>query len=88
MEAAETGNAEMARYLLEQGADPDEKDDLGWTPLMKAAWRRDFPMVKLLVERGANVNARNLEGLSAFEYASVWRDSEIITALQAGIKKE
>jgi ankyrin repeat protein len=48
---------EMAKYLLDQGANIEGNDDLGgYTPLMNTSL---LEMVDLLVKRGANVNAQN-----------------------------
>lgn len=47
----------MAKYLLDEGANVEGNDDLGgFTPLMETSL---FDMVQLLVKRGANVNAKN-----------------------------
>lgn len=48
---------EMAKYLLDQGANIEGNDDLGgYSPLMETSL---LEMVELLVKRGANVNATN-----------------------------
>ncbi|MFA5850117.1 MAG: ankyrin repeat domain-containing protein [Bacteroidales bacterium] len=48
---------EMAKYLLDEGANIEGNDDLGgYTPLMETSM---LEMVEMLVSRGANVNARN-----------------------------
>jgi ankyrin repeat protein len=42
------------RLLLDRGADPNVSSDFGWTPLSLAAASKDSaPVVKLLLERGA-----------------------------------
>lgn len=51
---------ECARMLIEAGADVDAVDNAGNTPLVYAARGEDaLPMVKLLVNAGADVNYRN-----------------------------
>lgn len=48
---------EMAKYLLDEGANVEGNDDLGaFTPLMETS---NLEIVKLLIARGANVNAKN-----------------------------
>lgn len=55
---------EMAKYLLDEGANIEGNDDLGgYSPLMETS---NLEMVKLLVSRGANVNAKNF-----FNYAPI-----------------
>ncbi|MCU0291859.1 MAG: ankyrin repeat domain-containing protein [Thermoanaerobaculaceae bacterium] len=51
-----------AQALLGAGAPIDAADRRGVTPLGGAALLGNLNMVKLLVERGANVNARGLDG--------------------------
>src|SRR5262249_24515519 len=55
------GEVNLVRMMLDRGADANAMDPLGRTPLMSAVLS-DFPwldVVKLLVERGSNVNARS-----------------------------
>jgi ankyrin repeat protein len=52
--AAWTGDVELARHLLDAGADPDLTSDEAFSPLFAAAVRGDRAMVELLLARGAN----------------------------------
>ena len=49
------------RLLLEQGADPNAMDANGALPLILAS-RFSFPLVEMLVEHGADVNAESKLG--------------------------
>lgn len=49
------GVTPVVDYLLGKGADVNVKDKSGDTPIMIAIDNRDIPMVKHLVERGANL---------------------------------
>jgi len=51
------GGAEMAKLLLEAGADVDEATSGGYTPLIIAAGRGYTDIVRVLLEAGANVHA-------------------------------
>jgi ankyrin repeat protein len=51
----------MLRGLLDQGLDPNQSDWLGKTLLHSCAENGDPSVAKLLLERGANLNARELE---------------------------
>jgi hypothetical protein len=53
----ETGNYELALFLLEHGADVNASTALGSTPLMLAV--ESGPLTLLLLDRGANVNAQD-----------------------------
>ena len=52
------GRLDVARYLLEQGADRDKATPYGWTPLHTAALSGHLETAKLLMVYGANLNAR------------------------------
>jgi cytohesin len=71
--ATQNRHYQIARYLLDHGADPNLPNKGGWTPLYLATDNRnieggDYPVrkpdmdhlefIKLLLEKGANVNAR------------------------------
>lgn len=87
---------EMVKLLIAHGADVNQKNFRGMTPLMGAAVGRDAAVVKYLIEKGADVNARDQEGHTALMYAEQERQmsafsdqEEIIQALkraQAGVK--
>jgi ankyrin repeat protein len=51
------GRLEVARLLLEGGADPSRLDSEGNTPLMTAAGEGHLEVLRLLLERGAAVDA-------------------------------
>jgi ankyrin repeat protein len=57
MAAALYGDADAVKLLLDRGANPNVANNAGATPLMWAI--PDLAKVKLLVERGADVNARS-----------------------------
>src|SRR5262249_39836157 len=76
---AALGDVNLLRLMLDHGADVNTLDPLGRTPLMSAVIS-DFPsldVVKLLVERGANVNAKSQHkqsgdsGLTALDLAKL-----------------
>lgn len=59
--AAAANNLELARILIAKGANVNNVDELGFTPLINAAGNGDHnaEMVKLLIENGAQVNAKS-----------------------------
>ena len=62
--AAERGGPEMIRMLIAKGATVDPRDDRGWTPLLCAAFENNVWAMEVLIELGANVNARLSGGYS------------------------
>src|SRR5262249_27259966 len=62
-QAASIGNAiPVLRLLLEKGASQDTKTLTGITPLMAAAGRANLEAMRVLIDRKADVNARNEAG--------------------------
>lgn len=58
---AESGDLTAVRWLLDQGADPNNTST-GETALFKALHRNNLEMIQLLIERGAGVNVRDVDG--------------------------
>src|SRR5215471_19355169 len=53
-EAAREGNLPTVEKLIDSGADVNQGDDQGWTPLNFAAGKGNLDMVKLLIKKGAD----------------------------------
>jgi ankyrin repeat protein len=66
--AAGIGDIGMARVLLDHGADAELRSSA--KPLIRAAQRDKVEMVKLLIERGADVNRMDEKGQTALAAAS------------------
>ena len=56
--AAATGNTKMVGILLGLGANVNEGDNWGYMPLHIAAHNGHVSTVRLLLEKGADINAR------------------------------
>lgn len=56
------GRLKTLRLLLDRGANVQEKDEIGNTILLGAAQHCPLPVVQLLVEAGAPLNAANKQG--------------------------
>jgi ankyrin repeat protein len=69
--AAQGGNTELARLLLDQGqAEADARTVQGITPLYLALQNRQLDVAQLLVDRGASVDAQTVTGNSALHMAA------------------
>ncbi|MGB8508763.1 MAG: ankyrin repeat domain-containing protein [Pyrinomonadaceae bacterium] len=55
LEVIKAENLDAAKAALEAGADVNETDEQGWTPLNWAAGKGNAELVSLLVEKGADV---------------------------------
>lgn len=63
------GDTVIANSLLNKGANIDATDRWDWTALHYATQVRNMAMVELLVKRGADLNATNERGHTAFTMA-------------------
>ena len=59
---------EVAEYLIANGADVESRTRLGNTPLILAAKHFNIWSMVALLEKGANVNAENSDGMTALHY--------------------
>src|SRR5688572_30504831 len=59
IENARQGNVDAVKLFLDAGMNTEVKTRDGQTPLMVAALGNQIDVVKLLLENGADVNARN-----------------------------
>lgn len=64
------GRADVARALLEAGADPARPGDAETDALSMSVMMRDEAMTTLLVERGARIDVRAEEGFTALHLAA------------------
>jgi ankyrin repeat protein len=81
-EAAGRGRLEVARLLLEAGADPSRAADTGCTPLFIAASGGQLEVLRLLLVRGAAMDAvHRHDGATAFHSACYDNQPECVEAL-------
>jgi hypothetical protein len=82
--ASRKGDVEAVRALLDKGISPDAKWRYGMTALFPACDRGHLEVVKLLLERGANVNVRDsFYGQTPFQSALGKGHVEIVRLLFA-----
>ncbi len=67
--AAENGDLELVKILLQRGTDPNAADDFSFTALMAAAGNDHFDVAKILLDKGADVNAKDKQGIQALVVA-------------------
>ena len=79
--AAEAGSVEVARLLLQRGADVEQRDRFGATPLRYAASGESVAMIELLVAAGADVNAPDNGRWTPLFYAITTGDKVTAEAL-------
>jgi cytohesin len=87
-QAAEYSQVEIARLLIEKGADVKATESLDGTPLNIAAYRGPVEMVRLLIDAGADLHSiRSRENATPLHSAASCGNVEIVQALiKAGAK--
>jgi len=72
-------NADMVNYLIEHGKDVnDTTRKSGFTALMGAACYGRIEITKILLENGADQNARDSKGFSAIDFARKMNKKSIL----------
>jgi uncharacterized protein len=69
IEAVKNGDCAAAETLIKSGADINQQDEQGWTPLNFAAGKGDTDMVKLLVGNGADIFKVGRDGRTPYMIA-------------------
>jgi ankyrin repeat protein len=82
--AAISNRLNIARLLIQHGADVNHVDKKGMTPLLYAASIDfgDSAMVDLLLKSGARTTARTKEGLTALELARKYNHAHLLPSLE------
>ncbi len=83
VDAADRGKLANVRRLLDLGAKIDAREPFnGETALMKASYRKNYPILRLLLDRGANPTLVSRKGKSALGLAREVKASQIVAALR------
>jgi ankyrin repeat protein len=67
--AAQEGHLSVVMYLVQQGADKDQADINGATPLLKTVSKGHLSVVKYLVQQGADKHKANNNGVTPLAMA-------------------
>ena len=68
--AVRKGHTEVVRALVESGADKNNHDSNGITPLLEAIKRNNLDIVKLLVEARADIEFMDGYGATPLNFAA------------------
>jgi ankyrin repeat protein len=81
--AAYSGSVEVARLLLDHGADLEDRDNVsGATPLIVAAEENRVAVAELLIARGADLSITDRDGFTALSLAWMKMRPEIVRLLK------
>ncbi len=82
--ASRNGDAAMIRTLVDAGGDPNNSTTNGTTALMFAAAAGKPDAVTVLLDKGADVNAReNVKGETALTFAAAYGRADVVKVLTA-----
>jgi len=85
--AAAAGHVKIVDLLLKSGADPNVREQGGYTPLHAAAQNGDLEMIRILIYGGADLDVKSQDGKTPLELASEADHTEAAKILQEGITK-
>jgi uncharacterized protein len=81
--ACAKGNVSVAEFLITEGAIVDSRSLNDTTPLMMAVQSGDEQLVKLLLDKGADLQARNALGFTAIDIADIYEKTWISDGLRS-----
>lgn len=89
VKATTTGDKELIQQLLDQGADINEMNEIGITPLVMAVIRKQEDLIPFLLERGANPLLTTASGISPLQLAQSSQNELIYyTLLDALLRRQ
>ena len=77
MAAAEKGNTDVVKDLLDKGAQVDARTYRGYTPLRHAAFNGYTDTARLLLDRGAQVDSVDVNGHTPLRSAVINRRADV-----------
>jgi uncharacterized protein len=81
--AVASGHAQIAGWLLKNGADANYRYGAGYSPLLTAAANGHLEIVKMLLEHGADLHAKTNDGKTALSFAQERNHAEVAEFLRS-----
>lgn len=78
----------IVRMLVDAGVNLNVRDVNGETPLMNAITNNNAPMVKYMIEHGADFRAVNKSGTKVLDFAKHYGGDEVVAIVQEAIRLE
>lgn len=82
MDAVWRGNEKITKYLIDNCAELNTVNKEGQTNLILAVGANRENIVKLLVENGANPDFKDMMGMSAYNYATLFKKDRLVELLK------
>jgi len=81
IQASAKGDSQTVQTLIKEGANINQPDSNGVTPLMYAIWHSKIDTAKYLINSGADIKAKDKKGYDALLYAVEFGQLEIVQLL-------
>lgn len=81
IDAVEQGDVVQVRALLSEGADVNQTNNAGMTPIYAATCLERMDIMRFLVDSGANINQANIYGVTPLSIASYCGYMAFVSAL-------
>ena len=88
MDAAQIGEVKIAKELLKHGADPNTQSKDGQTALILSVGRQDVETTRILLETHVDYNIKDSMGMSALDYANLFRNEKILALFNEDKEKK
>ena len=75
------GNIKTMKYLIAHGADVDERNVYGETPLHWCCKEGNIEIAKLLIENGCDIKTKDCDGNTPLHWAAEYNQHEIVSYL-------
>ena len=82
MDAVWRGNEKITKFLISKGAELNTINKEGQTNLILAVGANRENLVKILAENGADPDVRDMMGMSAYSYASLFKKERLLEILK------
>lgn len=77
-----TKNFELSSYLIKHGANIEQTNKSGQTPLLLALINNDIKAAKLLIEFDANTTIKDKNNMAAIDYAKAINNEDLIKLIR------
>ncbi len=81
------GDIETVKKLIDLGEDINQKSN-GMTPVMYAAKYNRTEILKLLIQKGANLKVKSSKGMTAIKYAKLHKATDTEALLKEALSKK
>ena len=86
LEAVNRFDPTLVKSVIARGADLNESNEYGYTPLIRAVGNGYVEIARILIENGANLELKDALGRTALEMAKIQRNPALIKMLEEAAK--